>query len=383
MDANTIFLRLEGPMQAWGCNTSKLSVRRTRAIPSKSAIAGMICSALGVSRQDAANYWLPQIASLKMGLRIDREGFRWWDYHTVGAGIKVPTAEFDAKKIPSLLKPVPEELAEQHPKFKDNAILTRREYLCDASFVVALQGQTDVLTQIWAAMQKPKWQLFLGRKACTPSLPISSHQPGSFNSLTDALASVPYCSSPGSSKPDILECWLDFDTNMGIDAPSVAEISYDVPISFAPHSYSPRYIVPHFIPVDALPQPIVMHTHARWSPTGKRADYRNSEFRKVRAQRMDLDSHLCVFCKSPATTVQHISYEHAGGKERIDELATLCRLCHDAATMLEYGTGMGIIRINPSDPAWREKLLAKRAEIVRFRSATERRTLMSLKQEEE
>jgi 5-methylcytosine-specific restriction endonuclease McrA len=93
----------------------------------------------------------------------------------------------------------------------------------------------------------------------------------------------------------------------------------------------------------------------------------------MRDTRLDCDHHLCVFCKSPATTVQHVTYRHAGGDERLEELRSLCRLCHDAVTMIEYGLGMGLDRINPAEDQWRDQIIRKRDEIVRFRSLETRR----------
>lgn len=47
---NTIFLRLEGPLQSWG-DTSKFVMRRTMEAPTKSGIIGLICCAMGRDRQ--------------------------------------------------------------------------------------------------------------------------------------------------------------------------------------------------------------------------------------------------------------------------------------------------------------------------------------------
>jgi len=41
--------------------------------------------------------------------------------------------------------------------------------------------------------------------------------------------------------------------------------------------------------------------------------------------------------------------------------------------MIEYGLGMGLDRINPEEPRWREAIVRKRDEIVRFRSLAARR----------
>ena len=86
---------------------------------------------------------------------------------------------------------------------------------------------------------------------------------------------------------------------------------------------------------------------------------------------------LCILCKSPATTVQHITYRRAGGNETPDDLRSLCRLCHDAVTMIEYGAGMGLDRINPEEKKWREQIIEKRSEIIRFRSIETRRRHLS------
>ncbi len=45
-----VFLRLEGPLQAWGDN-SKFVIRRTMEAPTKSGVIGLICCAMGLSRQ--------------------------------------------------------------------------------------------------------------------------------------------------------------------------------------------------------------------------------------------------------------------------------------------------------------------------------------------
>jgi hypothetical protein len=71
--------------------------------------------------------------------------------------------------------------------------------------------------------------------------------------------------------------------------------------------------------------------------------------------------------------VQHTTYRRAGGGESPDDLRSLCRLCHDAVTMIEYGLGMGMDRINPEEPRWREEIIRKRGEIIEFRSLETRR----------
>ncbi len=50
--------------------------------------------------------------------------------------------------------------------------------------------------------------------------------------------------------------------------------------------------------------------------------------------------------------------------------------------MIEYGLGMGLDRINPEDPTWRERIIRQRQEIVRFRSLETRRRRLSAEEVE-
>ncbi|HQK87758.1 MAG TPA: type I-E CRISPR-associated protein Cas5/CasD, partial [Acidobacteriota bacterium] len=117
-EANTLFLRLEGPLQAWG-DTSKFVIRRTMDAPTKSGVLGLLCCAMGLSREKARER-LPELNGLAMGVRVDRPGTRWWDYQTVGAGIGMTTAGGGLKTG------------------AQGTLITRREYLADASFLAML-----------------------------------------------------------------------------------------------------------------------------------------------------------------------------------------------------------------------------------------------------
>jgi CRISPR system Cascade subunit CasD len=362
MSANTLLLRLEGPLQAWGDQESKFVIRRTAEAPTKSGVIGILCAALGASRTVAAEEWLPKLGRLRMGVRIDVPGVRWWDYHTVGAGMPMRTAEGGTKP---------------------GAMLTRREYLCDASFLVALQGDPGLIAELEAAVKAPKWTLYLGRKCCPPSRPLLEHPAGEFHGLLSALKSVPWRKRlERDEQAQTLECLLDWEpSEERPDAPDEALVCYDVPRTFEPPSHQPRFVVRKQLRVGAdgdvtvAPLPAQSPTPA---PPRLRADYTNTQYKNRRKERLDDDHHLCVFCKSPATTVQHITYRRAGGDERKDDLRSLCRLCHDAVTMIEYGLGMGLDRINPEDPQWRLRIIEKRDEIVRFRSLeTRRRRLLA------
>jgi CRISPR system Cascade subunit CasD len=363
MTANTLFLRLEGPMQAWGVQESKFVVRRTAEAPTKSGVFGLLCAALGVARNRAAAQWFPRLNDLRMGVRIDVSGVRWWDYHTVGAGMDMRIAEGEGKTKPG-------------------AMLTRREYLCDASFLVALRGEPAVVADLEAAIRNPMWALYLGRKSCPPSRPLLERAPSFSPDLLSALVSVPWRRRLASDAvPASVTCLLDWvATPEQPEAPADAQVWYDVPDSFEPPSHHARLVVRSELAVGvnggvAMAEQPAQNTVT--APPRPRADYKNTEFRERRKDRLASDHHLCVFCKMPATTVQHITYRRAGGDETPDDLRSLCRLCHDAVTMIEYGENMGLDRINPEEPRWRDRITEKRAEIIRFRSLETRRRRLS------
>jgi CRISPR system Cascade subunit CasD len=390
--SNTLFLRLEGPMQAWG-DTSKFVIRKTMEAPTKSGIIGLLCCAKGLSRQEAHSH-LKDLSRLKMGVRLDRPGVRWWDYHTVGAKIGLLRADGKGIKRTATTGEI-------------ETLITRREYLCDASFLVALRGEPDLIAQLEAAVKAPKWTLYLGRKCCPPSRPLllsetgDGVQPtGDFPDLLSALKAVPWRRRlKRDQPPSAVDCLLDWQsTPEQPEAPEEALIWYDVPYSFDPPAHQPRFVIREKLAVGndgqvkLADKPTQNYTPA---PLRIRTDYGKSTWGKIRDRRLAEDHHLCVFCKVPATTGQHISYRRAGKEanltaledekvmqEHLKNVRSLCRLCHDAVTMLEYGLGMGLDRINPEEPHWRDLIIKKRDEIVKFRSLETRRRRLAAEEVE-
>lgn len=144
----TLLLRLCGPMQSWGTQ-SRFSERDTDREPSKSAVIGLLCAALGRRRDEPVD----DLANLVMGVRVDAEGHMGRDYHTAGGG-GTGVARAAGGRL-------------------DNAVLSNRYYLTDADFLVGLQsddrGQLESLEE---ALRNPVWQIFLGRKSFVPSTPV-------------------------------------------------------------------------------------------------------------------------------------------------------------------------------------------------------------------
>jgi len=147
-------IRLEGPMQSWGFD-SQYNRRNTGLMPTKSAVAGMCCAAMGLDRgSDEEQNFLTSFNALRMTtIAIPRKTKhelpvrRLQDYHTVQNTV---TAKGDIK----------------------DCHITRRQFLNDASFGVLLEGDSQLLQRIASKLRDPDWGIWLGRKTCIPSAPV-------------------------------------------------------------------------------------------------------------------------------------------------------------------------------------------------------------------
>src|SRR3990172_4835036 len=176
---STLLLRLAGPMQSWGVQ-SHFIYRDTLPEPSKSGVVGLLCAALGRDRSEE----IRDVAELKMGIRVDREGLIQRDYHTAGKG--------------GYLK------ASGQVERKD-LIVSYRDYLADAAFLVGLEGNPALLAQLHDALHQPKWLLCLGRKAFVPGESVWLRDGLRMNeSLIDALRSFPRLREPRDDSGDRL-----------------------------------------------------------------------------------------------------------------------------------------------------------------------------------
>ena len=160
----TLLLRLQGPMQSWG-TTSRFDERDTQLEPSKSGVIGLVCAALGRDRTESVD----DLASLRMGVRVDREGVPMRDYQTATGVIS----------------------AEGKRKL-DRTVISPRYYLADAVFLVGLAGEdVPLLKQIDSALRAPRWPLALGRKSFVPSMPVTLPHAVLDDDLLGALRSWP------------------------------------------------------------------------------------------------------------------------------------------------------------------------------------------------
>lgn len=200
----TLLLCLQGPMQSWG-TTSRFDERDTQLEPSKSGVLGLVCAALGRDRSEPVD----DLARLRMGVRVDREGVPMRDYQTA-KGIVTAAGKVD----------------------KERTVVSPRHYLADASFLVGLEGDRTLLERIHEALRRPVWPLALGRKSFVPAAPI--HLPDGLveSGLRDALVGWPLL---GGSKGGNLRFALEDDTD--------GAIRLDQPVApYAERRFGPRFV---------------------------------------------------------------------------------------------------------------------------------------------
>jgi CRISPR system Cascade subunit CasD len=207
----TLLLRLHGPLQSWG-TTSRFDERDTQLEPSKSGVVGLLCAALGRDRAEP----VADLAALRMGVRVDREGVPLRDYQTATGVLIAGTSKADLGRT----------------------VISPRYYLSDAVFLVGLEGTDEVLLRrVHLALRQPVWPLALGRKSFVPAEPVW---------LPDGLVQGPRrmaleaYDSPHHARPtDRLRMVLEHD--------SEGAIRFDQPLApFAQRRFGPRFVTTHY-----------------------------------------------------------------------------------------------------------------------------------------
>ncbi len=206
---HTLLLRLKAPMQSWGIS-SRFSIRDTGKEPSKSGVIGLLCAALGISR-DEANRENPkffELITLKMSIRVLHEGVMQKDYHTA------------------------QNIAKADGGTKETELSTRW-YLADADFLVGLESEDFLLLEsLQNALKNPKWQLFLGRKAFVPSVPVYFAE----NGLQTGENVLQDFEIESKSK----------EQRLIIENENGTEVRQDVPLDFADRRFSIRRVRTEF-----------------------------------------------------------------------------------------------------------------------------------------
>lgn len=197
-----LLLRIAGPLQAWGVK-SRFTIRSTELAPTRSGIIGMLAAAVGRRRTDP----IEDLLSLRFGVRKDQPGRVIRDFHT-------------ARTLDG----------------KDSMPLSDRYYLADAVFLAGVEGDRSLLEGIDEALQRPAFPLYLGRRSCPPTPPLSLGLREA--ALIDALRAEPWIASPWfrkryRSRFFNVELLLDQEA-VPVEERGATQGTRDVPASFDP-----------------------------------------------------------------------------------------------------------------------------------------------------
>lgn len=206
----TLLLRLAGPLQSWG-TTSRFDERDTQLEPSKSGVLGLICAALGRDRAETVD----DLAGLRMGVRVDREGLLMRDYQTA-TGVLIATGKPDLSRT----------------------VVSPRFYLADAAFLVGLEGdERGLLEQIQTALRAPVWPLALGRKSFPPGMPVHLLDGLQSGALGEVLAKYPPIAEPQRQH-------RGQPLRLAVEHPSEGVVRMDQPVApFSERRFGPRFVI--------------------------------------------------------------------------------------------------------------------------------------------
>ncbi len=212
----SLLLRLSAPMQSWG-TSSRFNERDSQLEPSKSGVIGLLAAALGRDRAKP----LGDLARLKMGVRVDREGRLLRDFQTA-TGVMTAGGKVDL----------------------DRTVVSPRYYLADAAFLVGLESEDGAfLSAIDCALRSPVWPLYLGRKSFPPTQPVSLKDALREQNLREVLLAWPRIAQPRlehREKP----------LRIVLEHLEAGAVRLDQPVApFSQRRFGPRYVVSETIHV--------------------------------------------------------------------------------------------------------------------------------------
>lgn len=171
-----LVFQLQAPLSAWG-ETAVGEFRPTANYPSESALLGLLAASLGIRREEEDAH-----AALRAGygfaIGVLSSGRLLRDYHTaqVPGRVSLKSRPHNSRRDELNL-----------PKEELNTILSTRDYRQDAASVVTVQvrdGAPYALSDVAQALAKPRFTLYLGRKACPPALPLNPQIIAAENALS-------------------------------------------------------------------------------------------------------------------------------------------------------------------------------------------------------
>lgn len=221
-----LLLWLEGPLQSWGAD-SKFGRRDTLNFPTKSGVLGMLLSALGASgeqtdllaslsdlRQTVVAYGRVRQGHDGKPIRVDAEPLLR-DFQMVGSGYHDENP-WEALLIPKTI--------EGKKAVGGGTKMTYRYYLQDTAFAVLVEVPVALAEPFAEALQRPVYDVYLGRKNCVPTDYI-------FRGIYDSEADALIASNDIATQKQRLEAFLVKD---GEDETGNSMTLNDVPLQFGP-----------------------------------------------------------------------------------------------------------------------------------------------------
>lgn len=162
-----VLLWLEAPLQSWGYD-SKFDRRDTGSFPTRSGVMGLLFSAMGLGgEQESALAEWAEVDMIVESFRLTNAKGKLLpnpgmlrDFHTVG------THYNDQDPWEKLMIP---KTSEGKNSVGGGAKVTFRNYLQDAAFAVVMELPSGWRERVVDGLQRPVWDISLGRRNCTPT----------------------------------------------------------------------------------------------------------------------------------------------------------------------------------------------------------------------
>ena len=194
--------RLYGPMASWG-EIAVGEARHSGHYPSKSAMVGLLGAALGIRREDEDAH-LNLTETYQQAIKVLHTGKLLKDYHTAQAPDSAGKFRYRTRR---------DELITGRDRL--GTVLSSREYLTDSQALVTIKASDRsrwTLTQLKNALLKPKFHLYLGRKAFPLAAPLNPQVTDStdFRSALDSYKVAPLICPPSENTPEwqTVQHWL-------------------------------------------------------------------------------------------------------------------------------------------------------------------------------
>lgn len=144
MGMTSLVMTFKAPLQSYG-DVTTFGYRTTWLHPSKSAVIGMLMSALGKDRDDDSA--LSRLNKLDFAVRVDQAGSLITDFRNVHYQ-KVTNSQFSKIRYQD-----------------DGNKISYVDYLMDAVFTIAIGGDEATLQELQYALRHPVWALYYGRRS--------------------------------------------------------------------------------------------------------------------------------------------------------------------------------------------------------------------------